>query len=77
MYEIRYLPLARKDLADIISYIAEDLKAPKAAMDLLDSLDKSISGFGQFLYSYEVYQPIKALSDDTGCCRSKIMLSFM
>lgn len=61
MYEIRYLPLARKDLNDIASYIADYLKAPKAAMDLLDAMDESISRLQQFPYSCKVYQPIKAL----------------
>lgn len=61
MYEIRYLPLARKDLNDIASYIADHLKAPKAAMDLLDAMDESISRLQQFPYSCKVYQPIKAL----------------
>jgi plasmid stabilization system protein ParE len=64
MHEIRYLPLARKDLADITNYIADHLKAPKAAIDLLDSLDEAISRLGQFPYSYRVYQPIKALIDE-------------
>ena len=64
MYKIRYLPQARKDLEDIISYIADRLKAPKAAMDLLDSLDKTISTLKQFPYSYKVYQPISHLEDE-------------
>ena len=64
MYVIRYLPLARKDLADITNYIANHLKAPKAAMDLLDSMDESISKLKQFPYSCKVYQPIKALTDE-------------
>lgn len=48
MYEIKYLPLARKDLTEIATYIADHLKAPKAAMDLLDALDESISRLEQF-----------------------------
>ena len=64
MYVIRYLPLARKDLTDITNYIADHLKAPKAAMDLVDSLDESISKLEQFPYSCKVYQPIKALNDE-------------
>ena len=34
MYKLKYLPLAQKD---ITSYIADNLKAPKAAMDLVDT----------------------------------------
>lgn len=64
MFEIRYLPLARKDLTDATTYISDHLKAPKAAMDLLDALDKSISRLEQFPYSCKVYQPIKVLEDE-------------
>lgn len=64
MYEIRYLPMARKALTDITEYIADNLKAPKAALDLLYSLDESISRLGQFSYSCKVYQPVKALTDE-------------
>jgi toxin ParE1/3/4 len=64
MYEIRYLPLARKDLIDIVTYITDHLKASNAAMDLLDALDESISRLKQFPYSCKVYQPTKLLEDE-------------
>jgi addiction module RelE/StbE family toxin len=59
MYKLKYLPLAQKDLRDITSYIADILKAPKAAMDLIDTLDNSISRLQQFPYSCKLYQPIE------------------
>lgn len=46
------MSLAQKDLREIISYIADTLKAPKAAMDLIDALDTSISRLEQFPYSH-------------------------
>lgn len=61
MYKLKYLPLAQKDLRDIINYIADNLKAPKAAMDLLDAFDKSMLRLQQFPYSCKVYQPIEPL----------------
>lgn len=64
MYEIRYLPLARKDLTDITTYITDHLKAPNAAMDLLNALDESISRLEQFPYSCKVYQPIRELENE-------------
>ena len=63
-YEIRYLPLARKDLTDITNYITDHLKAPKAAMDLLNALDESISRLEKFPYSCKVYQPIRELENE-------------
>lgn len=64
MYKIRYLPLARKDLTEIITYISDHLKSPKAAMDLLNSFDESISKLEQFPYMCKVYQPIKELESE-------------
>jgi len=64
MHKLKYLPLAQKDLRDITSYIADILKAPKAAIDLLDALDASISRLTQFPYSCKVYQPIQVLEDE-------------
>lgn len=61
MYKLKYLPLAQKDLRYIINYIAENLKAPKTAMDLVDALDNSIYRLQQFPYSCKVYQPIQPL----------------
>ena len=63
-YEIRYLPLARKDLSNIVSYIADELKAPKVSMDLSNALDESISRLEQFPFSCRVYQPIKELENE-------------
>lgn len=61
MYKIKYLPLALKDLRDITDYITDTLKAPKAAMHLVDALDNSISRLQQFPYSCRVYQPMQSL----------------
>ncbi|MCL5780153.1 MAG: type II toxin-antitoxin system RelE/ParE family toxin [Firmicutes bacterium] len=61
MYKVKYLPLAQNDLRNIIDYITDILKAPKAAMDLADALDTSISRLVQYPYSCRVYQPIQPL----------------
>lgn len=64
MHKLIYLPLAQKDLLDIASYIADTLKSPKAAMDLVDALDSSILLLAQFPYSCKVYQPIEPLETE-------------
>lgn len=56
MYKLKYLPLAQKDLRDITSYIAEILKAPEAALNLVEALENSIYRLQQFPYSCKVYQ---------------------
>ncbi len=49
-------------IADAVNYIAQALAAPKAALDLLDSLDASISRLREFPYAWRVYQPAKPLT---------------
>ena len=51
MHKIRYLPIAQKDLQDIVLYILENLKSPKAAMDFINTLDESILRLKQYPYS--------------------------
>jgi plasmid stabilization system protein ParE len=64
MYRLSYLPLANCDITDAVSYIADELCAPKAALDLLDALDKSIPLLKDFPYSCRVYQPVKPLKQE-------------
>ncbi|MDS1030958.1 type II toxin-antitoxin system RelE/ParE family toxin [Bacillota bacterium LX-D] len=64
MYEIIYLPIAKQDITDIILYISDQLNAPKAAMDLLDALEHSISLLRDFPYAHKIYRPIKPLVED-------------
>lgn len=64
MHKLKYLSLAQKDLRYIVDYIADTIKAPKAAIDLIDELDSSISRLQQFPYSCRVYQPIEQLQSE-------------
>ena len=41
-YRLSYLPLFYKDLDEKVTYIAEKLKNPKAANDLLDKVESAI-----------------------------------
>lgn len=64
MHKLRYLSLALEDLRDIAGYTTDTLKAPKAAIDLLDALDESISRLEHFPYSCKVYPPSKDLESE-------------
>ncbi|TCP29046.1 plasmid stabilization system protein ParE [Scopulibacillus darangshiensis] len=59
-----YLHLAQKDLQDITAYIAETLKAPKAAMDLIDALDNSIKWLQEYPYSCKLYRAIESIETE-------------
>jgi len=64
MYKIRYLPIAQKDLHGIILYFLDKLKSQKAAMDFIQTLDKSILRLKQYPYSCRLYQPQKPLESE-------------
>lgn len=61
MYKLSYLPVTKLDIADAVNYISDKFFAPKAALDILDALDKSISRLEDFPYSCRVYQPVMPL----------------
>jgi plasmid stabilization system protein ParE len=56
-YEIEYLPVAKQDLAEIITYIAVDLAAPQAAANLLEKIEQAIKSLKTFPYAHAIYQP--------------------
>jgi toxin ParE1/3/4 len=61
MYKIVYLPIAKNDLKDIVSYISNELNSPKAALNLIDALDSSVSKLQEFPLLYREYEPVKPL----------------
>ena len=64
MHRLVYLPLARKDLENITSYIADTLKDPQAALNLVDFLDSSLEQLQHFPYLGKGYQPMQSTELD-------------
>ena len=64
MYEITYLPIAKQDITEIIMYISNQLKAPKAAIELLDAFDLSIMLLQEFPYTHKIYRLTKPLEEE-------------
>jgi addiction module RelE/StbE family toxin len=61
MPEIKYLPSFQQDLDAIVEYITYALKAPGAALNLLDDLEKSINGLREFPFAHRLYRPVKPI----------------
>ena len=59
-----YLPVARDDLMEAVSYFTDNLDAPKAASDLLDELDKTVNQLAQFPYAQELYRTDRPMKDE-------------
>ena len=58
-YRLMYLPLFYEDLDEKVTYIAEKLKNPKAANDLLDKVESSIMERLPLAESFEPYHSVR------------------
>ena len=58
-YRLSYLPLFYRDLEDKITYIAKDLKNPRAANQLLDKVEKAIIERLPVAETFESYHSLK------------------
>ena len=58
-HRLRYMPLFYEDLDEKITYIAEKLKNPKAASDLLDKVEKALLDRLPVAESFEPYHSIR------------------
>jgi len=61
MLDIKYLPSFYQELDSIVEYISVTLEAPRAALNLLNELDASISELPKNPNSHRLYHPIKPI----------------
>ncbi|MFI3327346.1 MAG: type II toxin-antitoxin system RelE/ParE family toxin [Clostridia bacterium] len=61
IYKLQYLPLAKDDLDEIILYISDILNSPKAALNLLDDIEKNIKTLIKFPFAFPVYDKLSDL----------------
>ena len=61
MYKVVYLPTARKQLEDAVMYIAIDLCAPDAAMNLADEVDQAVQKLKEMPYRFPIYHTLYAM----------------
>lgn len=64
MYEIIYLPTARKQLEDIVDYIAVELAAPDAALDFIEEVGKATKSLAEMPYRHPIYHTSFALLEE-------------
>lgn len=60
-YKLRYLPLFRQDLSEILSYIAFTLQNPAAAEELLNSVEAAIMDRSTCAEAFEVTKARKSV----------------
>lgn len=64
MYKLEFLPVARKDMLEIVSYISRELQNPDAAerlaVELVDAAERVLT----FPYAAPAHQPIRPLKQE-------------
>lgn len=64
MYDLQYLPSARKDMVDAVRYISETLNNPIAAERLAVDLIEAGDTIPAFPYANPVHMPIRPLKNE-------------
>lgn len=65
MYKLQYLPLARSDIHNALSYIVGELKNPDAALSLMEKLEQHILRLKEFPYAHPLYPSSMRLLTET------------
>lgn len=76
MYKIEFLPIAKKDIDNIIYYISYNLKNITASKKLRDLFISKLDDIVEFPYRNSVYQPIGTLKNEYRSYRMKNFLIF-
>lgn len=64
MYKLEYLPVAQKDLVEIVEYISKELNNPDAAERLSEKIIGAAENICSFPYAYPAYVPIRPLKHE-------------
>ena len=64
MYQLTFLPIAKQDMMDIVSYISSELHSPAAAALLADEMIEAAGRLCDFPYINTVHQTIKPLKQE-------------
>ena len=64
LYKLEYLPVARKDILEIIKYIGQELNNPAAAERLITSIVEKLERLTELPYINPVHTTIRPLNKD-------------
>ncbi|MDR0389771.1 MAG: type II toxin-antitoxin system RelE/ParE family toxin [Spirochaetaceae bacterium] len=76
MLEVRYLPSFYRDLRGVVKYISLNLKAPQAAENLVDEIERAVNALREFPLAHRLYQPAEPLSKEYRVATVKNYLLF-
>ncbi|MCQ2406684.1 MAG: type II toxin-antitoxin system RelE/ParE family toxin [Oscillospiraceae bacterium] len=64
MYKLKYLPIARNDLVEIIRYVAGELGNKKAAENLAEEFAGAGERIAEYPYAAPAYIPVRSLEHE-------------
>jgi len=64
LYKLEFLPVARKDMIEIVQYVSQKLHSPEAANRLAMDFVNSAENVLDFPYATPVYHPIRSLKHE-------------
>ena len=76
MYKLEFLPIAKKDMDDIIYYISNNLKNKTAAISLSKCFINAANSILEFPYGLSEYKPTSKLNNVYRSIRIKNFLMF-
>lgn len=76
MYKLEFLPIAKKDMDDIVYYISNNLKNKTAARNLANNFIKGANSILEFPYGVSVYKTLKKLEYEYRSFKIKNFLMF-
>ena len=76
MYKLEFLPIAKKDIEDIVQYISHNLKNPIAAKKLSNNFIVATNSILEFPYGYPIYNLFENLKNEYRSIKVKNFLMF-
>lgn len=76
MYKLEFLPIAKKDIDDIIYYISNNLKNKTAARKLANNFIKGANSILEFPYGSSIYKTSEELEHEYRSFKIKNYLMF-
>ena len=76
MYRLEFLPIAKKDIDEIISYVYNNLKNKTAARKLANGFIKGANDILKFPYGISVYNHLGKLKNEYRCFKINNFLMF-
>jgi plasmid stabilization system protein ParE len=76
MYQVEFLPIAKKDIDEVIYYVANNLRNLSAAKNLSNSFIDGVNSILVFPFGVPIYKTFNKLKNEYRCIKIKNFLMF-